>query len=402
MRKLLMGLVFSVFFAMPAAARTATCLVFPLENQTKVQALAWIGDAVAVSLSEQMQTPMVDSISRADRVRVIESSDLPPNAPLSRASMIRVGQRAGADFIVYGSYTGSEGALHISLRVLNTKSLHLSGEKSASGPSSALPALENELAWEILADTRNTGVITRADFRSRMRSVPNPVYESYISALSVADEEDRIEQLLKTIESFHDFPQASFELGSYYYSAGDFTRAVQYLKPALAEGQDLLETQFMLGACYLKMDNPAEAIPVYKAFLARFPAVEVFNNLGVAYLRLADHPLAVQNFIEARKISPADFTVALNLAILRRIEGNEVAALRISEELATTHPEQGMAHYLYYLALAAGGEAEKAGAELQRAEQLGIEPEVIRKQDPHGWARMIPTWTRHEAIRGGN
>jgi tetratricopeptide (TPR) repeat protein len=165
------------------------------------------------------------------------------------------------------------GCLRITIRVLEIKSLRLSGEKIANGPAAALPVLENELAWEVLEDSRSTGLLTRTEFRSRARQVPNRAYANYIAALSIYDDELRIEQLLKTLELFRDFPQASFELGSHYFLAGDTAKAIQYLKPALREAQDLLETQFMLGTCYLKQENPADAIPVYRAFLARLASL---------------------------------------------------------------------------------------------------------------------------------
>ena len=398
MRRICLGFLIAFWIGAPSAAGATTFLVFPLENQTRLQALNWIGEGMAIAISEAAHTPGVDAIGRMDRIRFVEASDLPPNAPLSRASMIRVAQRAAADRLIFGSYSGTEKDLRITLRVLEIKTLRLSGEKVANGPESALPMLENELAWQILSDSRTTGLLTRADFRSRTRRIPNKVYASYLEALAATDDIERVDILLKTIELYHDFPQASYQLGYYYYQKGDIGRAIQYLKPALQESQDYLEAQFMLGTCFLKQGNLMEAIASYNAFLARRPALEAFNNIGVAYLRTGDYPLAVQNLIEARKLSGEDLSVALNLALLRHLEGDEQAALAILEELAKTHGGQGMVHYLYSLALASSGDGPKASAEAAQARQLGIDPELMKRQDPRGWAWIFPAWTRRPAL----
>ncbi len=150
----------------------------------------------------------------------------------------------------------------------------------------------------------------------------------------------------------------------------------------------------MLGTCYLKLDNLAEAIQAYNAFAERAQALEVFNNLGVAYMRKGDFPLAVQNLIEARKLASSDVTVGLNLALLRHLEGDELSALSVLEEVVKAHPEQGMVQYLYSVALASRGEQKKAAAALDEAMRLGVDPEKLKRQDPKSWTRVFPTWNR--------
>ncbi|MGA2261039.1 MAG: tetratricopeptide repeat protein [Acidobacteriota bacterium] len=382
-----------LFLTAPAAAGT-TYLVFPLENQSKVKALGWIGEGLAIAISEELQAPGVEAISWEERARFVEASDLPLTTTLSRASMIRVAQRAAADRMVFGSYTGTEDRLRIVLRVLNLKSLRMSQEMFADGPATSLPQIENDLAWEILSDGGLNGVLSRDDFRGRIRTVANKPYSTFINCLAITDEGERAKVLQKTIDLYRDLPQASFLLGAYYFQTGDCLKAVQYLKPALKDEQHFLEAEFMLGTCYLKQDNPTDAIQAYSAFVARSQTLEVLNNLGVAYLRKGDYPLAVQNLVEARKLAKNDMTVGLNLALLRHLEGDEAAALVVLEELVKAHPEQGIVQYLYCVALTARGETEKAATALDQAQKLGIDLDKLRRQDPRSWTRVFPSWSR--------
>jgi len=363
-----------------------------------VPALSWIGEGIALALSEECQVPGVDTISWEERSRFIEASDLPPNVPLSRASMIRIAQRIGADFMVFGQYSGTEDGLRIELRVLDVRHFKVGGPVVANGPAAALPQLENELAWILLSGGGRNGAVTREAFRARTRVIPNAAYAGFIDCLAVSDEGERTRLLLKSIESHRDFPQASFQLGARYFQAGDCGKAIQYLKPALREMQDYVETQFMLGTCFLRQDNLGEAIQAYNAVAARSPALEVFNNLGVAYLRRGDLPLAIQNLLQAHELARNDLTVGLNLAILRQFQGDQPAALAVLEELIKSHPEQGMLHYLSGVLLDSGGASERAAAAIDQAQKLGINPETMKRQDPRSWTRIFPSWLRRTAV----
>ncbi len=390
-------MVFLLWLAAPAFADT-TFLIFPLDNQTRQPALSWIGEGFALALSEECQMPGIDTISWEERVRFVEASDLPPHTPLSRASMIRVSQRVGADRMIFGSYSGTQDNLRIELRVLDVRSLKLSGPMVANGPASALPQLENELAWLTVSDDGRNGAVTRESFRLRIRAVPNNAYAEFINCLTAGDSADRTRMLLKAIEAYRDFPQAAFLLGSYYFEDGDCTKAIQYLKPSLRAAQSFLDAQFMLGTCYLKQENLGDAIQAYNAVLARHQALEVLNNIGVAYLRRSEYALAAQCLITARKLAKTDLTVGLNLSILRRLQGDQEAALSVLDELVKAHQEQGMLQYLYATALNARGEVEKGAIALEQAQKMGIDPESMKRQDPRRWALIFPSWTRHPAM----
>ena len=386
-----------LWLAAPAFADT-TFLIFPLDNQTRQPALSWIGEGFALALSEECQVPGIDTIGWEERVGFVEASDLPPHTPLSRASMIRVSQRVGADRMIFGSYSGTEDNLRIELRVLDVRSLKLGGPMVANGPASALPQLENELAWLMVSEDGRNGALTRESFRSRIRAVPNNVYAEFVNCLTVGDKADRARMLLKAIDAYRDFPQAAFLLGSYYFEAGDCTRAIQYLKLALGAAQSFLDAQFMLGNCYLKQESLVDAIQAYNAVLARHQALEVLNNIGVAYLRRSDYALAAQCLITARKLAKTDFTVGLNLAILRQLQGDQEAARLVLDELVKAHQEQGMLQYLYAMALIARGEAEKGAVALEQAQRLGIDPDAMKGQDLRKWALIFPSWMRHPTM----
>ncbi|MGD0307655.1 MAG: tetratricopeptide repeat protein [Acidobacteriota bacterium] len=407
MRRIVAWLLFSVLpvclcaKTLAPANSVTTFVIFPPENQSNAQDLSWVGEGLAIAISEEMEMPEVETLSREERVRFEESIDLPPSVPLSRASMIRVAQKAVADRLVFGSYSGTKENLQISVRVLNLKSLKLGGEHVANGPVAALPQLENELAWVLLSETYPDLKLSREEFRARTRTVPNQPFSDFVGCLSVGDDSERAKRVQKTVELYRDFPQASYLLGEYYFGLGDWARSMQYLQPALKGPQNFLETEFMLGTCYLKLEDPSNAVEAYNSLLSRSQSLEAFNNLGVAYLRKGDFPQAARALSQARGFSESNASVILNLAIANRLRGDEAAALAFLEQAVGAHPDQGMIQYLYSLMLDKRGEPEKAARALDVARKLGIDVEKLPRQDPLTWTQIYLTWTRRPVAKLG-
>lgn len=374
------------------AAEPVTVLVFPMESLAKAPNLAWVGGGLAVSLSDELHIPGVDVIDQIQRMHLVEGADLPPNAPLSRASMIRVGQLASADLVVMGTYSGTADNLRIALHVFDLRRMKLSGEIAASGPLTALPQMENELAWNLLMNTGLNKIYSREKFKEYTRTIPNSAYSDYVRSLETADEEEQVSLLAKAVTARRDFPDAQFLLGRYYFQKGECSKAVQHLELGRKKDRTYLRGDFMLGTCFLESDSLADAIRCYSRLLSFARPIEALNNLGVAYLRKGDYPLALQDFLEAHDLAQNNSTVALNLALLRHLEGNESSALDVLGEAIKAHPANGMLQYVLSLVLRAVGDQNGAASALAKARSLGVDVEKLQSENPKSLARPFTTW----------
>jgi Flp pilus assembly protein TadD len=394
MRKLARYLVFAgLSCAGPhLSAVSVTYLVFPPENRSKIPDSAWIGDALAFSIGTQLQSPGIEVVEFELRYQLLESSGLPLNATLSRASMILVAQLAGADRLVFGSYDGTLQEMQVTLQVLDLKSMKLTGNIQASGPVKVLPALENELAWEALTRTGMTPIHSREEFRNKARVIPDGAYMHYIRSLAQTDKGEQIKLLLKAVLSYSDFPEALFRLGHLYYENGDCQNAMPRLKPTPAAQPFFPEGQFMLGNCYLRQNAPAEAIQAYSAILPFAQPLEVLNNLGVAYLRQGDYAQAAQSLERAKALAKTDPIVVLNLAILWHLQGDSERASSLLEESLRSGPNQGLLHHLQGLILASQGRTDQSAAALAEANRLGIETGRLKTDDLRGLTQVFPVW----------
>lgn len=372
-------------------------IVFPLNASSSQNRFSWIGEGIAVSLSDQLAGRGIKPMARSERIELIETLDLPPRAPLSRGSMIRVAQRASADLAIIGHYSGTEQSLRVSVNVLDVKSLKLSGEMVANGPLSVLPQLENELAWMILTNMSLETASPREKFRERMRTIPNSAYSIYIQSLDAADESNQLRLLLKAVEEFRDFPKAHFQIGRLYYQNGDYTNAISHLILGRSEREMALDDEFMLGTSYLQKNQPVQAIQIYEQMLQATRSFEVLNNIGIAYLRRGDNALAISTLVEAKHLARTDATVSLNLAITNHLQGNDSTALAIIDEAIKLHPRNGILQFLLSYLLKMQGENEKAAVAGSKAKNLGISVDRLQMEEPKSWSKPILIWNPAKA-----
>jgi Flp pilus assembly protein TadD len=392
-RKLTQYSVLILFFLFPLlpaiAADQPLIIVFPLETSPISRAPKWLGEGIAVSLSDQLNGRSVRSMDRSERIKLVESLDLPPGASLSRGSIIRVAQRAEADLVVIGAYSGTERNLRISARILHIKTLKLSGEMVANGPLSALTSMENELAWLIFTNNDFEKAPSREKFQERIRRIPNAAYAAYIQSLSVLGKGEQLHLLLRAVESYKDFPEAQLRLGRIYFLNGDCGSAIPHLLLGRNDPKVQLEIEFMHGTCYLSGDQLPQAIQAFGQLLQISRPFEALNNIGVAYLRKGDIVQALSALQEARSAVRTDPAVSLNLAIARHLQGIDSAAKTILEEACKAHPKNGMLQFMLGFVLKALGEQDKAAAAMSKARNLGINVEKLLLEDPKMWSGAL-------------
>ncbi len=391
-RKLILALFLLAVLNSSFGSERASFLIFPPDNLSGNSSLSWVGEALALSIGEQLRITGVSTFSREDRIGLVESADLPPNSALSIASMIHIAQQASSERLVMGSVTGTEDKLRISLRVVEIKPLKSGGEATTEGAVIALPEMENELAWMILQNAGLSKSTSREKFRERTRTIPNSAYSLFIQSLSPLDPEERVKLLNQAVRLCPVYPQAHARLGQFYFEKGDCAKSISHLKLAIPLEEGRLENQFKLGTCYLKEDSLDDAARSFTAVLAFVQSSQVLNNLGVTYLRKGDYTLAAESLIEARNLSRSEPTILTNLAIVRHLQGDEAAARSLLEDAARAIPARAMTQFVLGIILALQGEQEQSVIALANARRLGADPEKLSAEDPKTWARPFTTW----------
>jgi hypothetical protein len=92
----------------------------------------WLGEAAALLLAEELDARNIAVFSRSERVAAFASLQLPVTAPLTRATMIRVGELVGATELVVGEIRlGTR--LTVTARTINLETARERAQAQADG-----------------------------------------------------------------------------------------------------------------------------------------------------------------------------------------------------------------------------------------------------------------------------
>src|SRR5215470_12048192 len=154
-RVFLASIILLTFRLVAEAAATDTIVAMPFENLSGRAEYNWVGESFAAALADLFDKPGLVAIRPDERNVAYKQEGLPPTAILTRATMIKIAERAGANLVVMGTYRvngeGRESQIAVTARTVNISEGRLMGrEFSEGGPLLELERLQGELAFEIL------------------------------------------------------------------------------------------------------------------------------------------------------------------------------------------------------------------------------------------------------------
>ena len=137
----------------------------PFDNHSKVGGADWISEACAEVLSQRMSSPHVYVISRDDRLFAFDRAGVPAAARPSRATIFRVAEQMGADFVVLGSYEVSDSSFEATAQLLDVKGLRLDPVIQTSGTSQRVCRVANVVGLAIAAPAAQSAADDAAGVR---------------------------------------------------------------------------------------------------------------------------------------------------------------------------------------------------------------------------------------------
>jgi tetratricopeptide (TPR) repeat protein len=284
----------------PAPATVATVLVFPFENtsrQGSARDYNWIGESFSEMLSELLDTSAdITSIRPDERNLAYEREGLPTTAVLTRATSIKIGERADADLIIVGTYRvdGEKGKETITVtgRLIDIREGRLIGnEFNRGGLLQDLQELQGEMAFEILKGRNPALPFSKGDVVGAATKIPRDAYADFMKAITTSDRQNKAAFLARAIESYAkgvpggQFTQAIFELGYIVFLDGKYEDAIKLLSRVDAKYPRYVESQFYLGVAYASAKQNDAALKIFTDLVPRMPLYEVYNDAGVVYLR---------------------------------------------------------------------------------------------------------------------
>ena len=362
------------------AAATDTIVAMPFENLSGRAEYNWVGESFAAALADLFDKPGLVAIRPDERNVAYKQEGLPPTAILTRATMIKIAERAGANLVVMGTYRiageGRESTITITARVVDIREGRLVGkEYNRGGPLVDLQKLQGDLAYEILYQHNQALPFSRDQITTDATIAPIGAFENFIKGTLTRERDPRIGFLERAIKEFYDktktqYVPAIFELGRIHFESGDYKEALEQLALVDEKNQRYDEAQFYIGVTQDALGQTDKALSILKKLAGRLPLFEVYNNIGVLLIKQKQYKDAIDHLKPAMDAAPRDTDTLFNLGyayFLAKDNANAVATLRTEVKQRAS---DGEAYYILSKALTAQGDQAGANAASDQAKKL--------------------------------
>lgn len=364
---LMAGLVALAACEAAEAQRIATgrVLIAPFETSREPRA-TWLGEGVAVLLADDLNGLGADAIARDERVRAFDRLQVPPQATLTRGTVIKIGQLVGATAVVTGRVDLVDRALALHVQSVRIDTGRISLEFDERGTLDDLLALVERAARRLVP---GGAAATRVD--SGRPSLP--AFEQFVKGLLAETPAAQVGFFERALSLAPSFDRARLELGRAHAVTGEWLKARDAALAVPAGSPFAARAQLEAAVAEIALSRHDEAYARLTALGDQTGAPEVFNNLGVIQLRrgaTAQTGRSTFFFNKAVEADPAQADYAFNLGYAYWREQDYPAAVYWLREAVRREPGDSDAHFVLGAALQATGAATEASRERELARRL--------------------------------
>lgn len=362
--------------AVPASGRSTPLplsgvfLVFPFENAGASPRLDWIGEGLEELTIQKLSAAGQQVYSHEGRLDEMDRAGLPPNAKLSRATMLHVAQDLDADYVVFGNFTSDGTSLTVNARVLRVNPVALLPAAYETGPLDSMMNLYTRLTWRLLITVDHNFPLNQADFSKLQRVLYLGAFEHYIRGLLANEDETRIRDLKEAARLEPNWPDPAFSLGQVYLTRNDCASALPWFARVPPTNERSVEAIFATGVCHLRLNQPDKAEKVFSklqqdlklSMVSGAELPEILNNLALAFARQGKLGPAIPELTRARDLDPDEDDYPFNLGLLLLQNNDLTAATAQFRDAAGREPDnpEDRAFLIYCM--------EKAGKKDEAAE----------------------------------
>ncbi len=341
-------------------------LVIPFENATRERRIVWLGEASAVLLADDLNAFGMRAITREERREAFARLQVPPEASLTDATTIRIGQLVGASQVVVGALRLDGDVLVVEARAIALEAGRIESQVTERGAMTDLFAIFERVARRIAPSGAGANGAGPA-------YPPIAAFENYIKGLLAETPATAAAYLNAALAADARFHRARFALWELHDDHGQHDRALAAVAPVPASADVGRQSRFLSGLSQLHLRRHEDAFATFKALAEDRSTAPVLNNLGVVQLRrggTAQAGMPTYYFNKAAEADPADPDYFFNLGYAYWSERDVPVAIYWLREAVRRNPADGDAHYVLGAALTAEGSAVEANREKELARRL--------------------------------
>jgi Flp pilus assembly protein TadD len=357
-------------------------LVVPFETPGRDGRTYWLGEAISVLIADDMTARGLAAIPRQMREHVYDQLHLPPHGVLSRATVIKVGELAGASEVIVGEVRVEGDMLTVKATPIRIDIGRADSDVVEHGNVSDLIPIAQKLARRIVPE--------RAD--APLPPVPTlHAFERFIKGLIAERPDSQAEFLESAIQVDPHYDAARLALWDVRTGQGDYAAALAQARAVPGDSPLGRRARFLSSLSLIALHRYDEAFTVLKDFDSSSPAV--LNNLGVVQILRSGNPdlgKPTYFFTKAAEGDPDDPDVLFNLGYAYALDRDPQGAVYWLREALRRNPADAEAHIVLAFALEAAGATVEAARERELAAQLSstYKDAAARSPVPRGLERL--------------
>jgi len=388
------------------AQPAVSALVIPFEHPADEPSLQWLGDGIAVLLTDELQSLGAEGLTREDRLRAYERLDVPVGTTLSRAAVVRLGRLVWATHVVVGSFERKASRIEVRVRAILLETGRMLPEILEGGPLDELMA-----------------VVSRVAHRLVPTAVPDPVtgdrpslsaFEQYIKGLLATSSETKLGYLDRALQLSPGLYRARMAQWQVYDSRGEHVLALGAVQPVPAADSLGRQARFHTALSLIHLSRYEDAIRILAALSDERTDTALANNLGVIHMRRARPSWqgAISLFSQASVVDVADSDYLFNVGYASWFGGDIQGAVEALSEAVRRDGADAVAHYMLGIALQAAGSEDEAAREREVARRLFPAVVIWEAEEPPGQPRRglerlkadidLPDWFRRVGVGGAS
>src|SRR5689334_10320645 len=208
--------------AAQSAVGSTRIIVMPFESTERDPRLVWLSEASAVLISENLRTYGFAALSREERVRAFHDLNLPPDASLSEASVIRVGQLVGASDVITGTLRLSGTDLAVDARRIRLDTGRIQQEVHERGPLRDLFAVHDRVTRSLMGGA----AASIPSAASTSGTPPLEAFEQFIKGLVAEQPSRQVRFLQAALTAYPAYDRPRLSLWDAYTEQGDHAKAL--------------------------------------------------------------------------------------------------------------------------------------------------------------------------------
>lgn len=378
---------------------TDTVMVLPFENASDLPEFNWVGESFAMSVSDLLRVPGLNTISNGERKIVQQRLRMPLASLPSLAASLRLSREAGVTLLVSGRYTiipaqaETTATINVTARIIRVNEGRFLSEDLPDGRRITrdinlndalgnLQTMQGQIAYQILYQRDKALPYSQNQLIESANKVPSRAFEAYIKGLLSPAGEARENYLRNAIRLYSEtvpelsYSDAALELGHLYLNQNKPAEAIDAFervistnsrcketarnenRPTNCSDENFAEASFYIGSMQWQRGNYEQALAVLRPLAEDLRLTSVYNTLGAiavdasrAEKKNEQRSAALLSegidlLKKAAESAPEDGAVRFNYAYALFQQKNYVEASAQLKPIVEANPKDGESFYV--------------------------------------------------------